>query len=632
MKKGLLKFKIIFVLALLWSSMSDATILFKEDIKITLDLKQVAILEVLSEIERITEFTFFYKNEDVNLNTIVTIKLSETPINLALAELFKEKPITFKIIKNQIVLKKKNLHDNHNQELQILCKVIDYKTKTPLSFATIRVKNTSLGVIADDKGQFRVPYKYKQNNDTIIISSIGYKTKEIAVNNLKDRETNIIGIETKIETLAEVDLENNKKRLSIKQIVEKAIESISDNYPSNPNSYVGYYRDYKLIDDEYFNLNECLVEVFDGGLQTHKFSDPNNQAVLYNFHVNENFKRDEYLETPYDNKRKKFIKGAILSPLGGNELSILNAHNPIRNHNDFSFSFMDIFKKDFVSNHSFKFLKRTSLNDTPIYEIQFEALRTVTEDNYKISGKLFIETTNFSIHKIEYEVLEVELEIINPHTAKPDDLDIIKTYKPFYSLKLEYAPLKDKMYLNYISFNNHFQLKNKARFKVEKISYDNERNAFLIQFNNPLVASYVSFGSGRKLIPASNKIKNYVFNYKKRKLKVKNIEMINYTLMRVNLKDNKFSEELSDEGNITKHLKYQIRNLRDVFDRKLNKTKELEIYQFREFFVQEVFPNKELPSNIEFVNKTLPLSQSKIHKFEAKNKYWINTPLQVIKD
>lgn len=53
-----------------------------------------------------------------------------------------------------------------NAQQETLGRVIDTKTKEPIVFATIRIKNTNLGVIADEEGYFRLPYKYKQRRDT----------------------------------------------------------------------------------------------------------------------------------------------------------------------------------------------------------------------------------------------------------------------------------------------------------------------------------------------------------------------------------------------------------------------------------------------------------------------------------
>ena len=50
--------------------------------------------------------------------------------------------------------------------------------------------------------------------------------------------------------------------------------------------------------------------------------------------------------------------------------------------------------------------------------------------------------------------------------------------------------------------------------------------------------------------------------------------------------------------------------------------------QYREFFVQEIFENKKLPVQKNFIDKSLPLSQSLVTPLKLENDYWMNTPLK----
>ena len=67
-------------------------------------------------------------------------------------------------------------------------------------------------------------------------------------------------------------------------------------------------------------------------------------------------------------------------------------------------------------------------------------------------------------------------------------------------------------------------------------------------------------------------------------------------------------------------------------NRKLDKKSTIKINQFRELFVQEVFPVKQLPSDIIAVEKNKPLSYATLNNFSNNDKYWINTPLKKYKE
>lgn len=89
---------------------------------------------------------------------------------------------------------------------ELLCQVLDSQTNQPVVFATVLVKTRSVGVISDDNGNFRLPIRYKANNDIIRISCIGYKTIEINVVSLKDTELNVFKLVPKIEALDAVTI------------------------------------------------------------------------------------------------------------------------------------------------------------------------------------------------------------------------------------------------------------------------------------------------------------------------------------------------------------------------------------------------------------------------------------------
>ncbi len=167
---------------------------------------------------------------------------------------------------------------------EIKGQVLEIDRNTPVVFATIQLKQSKNGFITDENGYFRLPKLYKDIGDTLIISSIGYVSKEIPVGTLDNKELNSIFLKPRTENLDEVTVIGDKKKpkwVSGVSLVKKAIAMIPTNYPTTAHSYVGYYRDYQLVHNEYFNLNEAIVEVFDAGINTDKLNDEFNQTALY---------------------------------------------------------------------------------------------------------------------------------------------------------------------------------------------------------------------------------------------------------------------------------------------------------------------------------------------------------------
>jgi len=505
---------------------------------------------------------------------------------------------------------------------KITCKVLDISSKTPIVYATVMLKNINRGTHADQDGKFEIPIEYKENG-TIKISSIGYMTKEVTLSKLSDKNINIIYLSTSNNSLDEIVIKTSKKKkkqLLAIQIVKKAIENILENYPTEPHSYIGYYRDYQQpVGDsyqknvqskkeiKYLNVHEAIIETFDDGFDSDKLKSDKNQSLLYNYRANNQFIQDSTLTIPYDNKSKKYSESVYISPLGGNELNLLNLTNTIRNYNKMSFSYSNIFQKDFVKNHQFKVKEIIFSDNIPLYQISFSSIQDKTSYEYAASGNIYISKQDFAIYKLNYNLF---------YRNKKN---------PQYAVTIEYTPKKDKMYLNYITFNNFFEATNSNYLKVDKTLFNSQKNSFKVYFNRPIDNNSIDK-------------KNFKIYYKNEKLKVANISRFEGSsrIFSVSI-DKKSIEKLTLEkekkaSNFASSFVFDITKVKDLNGYEINKRASLKINQCREFFVQETFENKEIPDQKNFINKKTSLSKSIITPLKLKNNYWLNTPLKSIKN
>jgi len=502
--------------------------------------------------------------------------------------------------------------------------VLNTSTKKPIVYATVMLKKINRGTHADFHGNFEIPVKYKEKG-IVRISSIGYKTKEVKLSQLKKNSVNIIYLSISNTSLDEVIIKGSKKKkrklLGI-QIVRKAVENILDNHPTEAHSYIGYYRDYqqpvgnsyqKNIKSEkpikYLNVHEAIIESFDDGFNSNKLKSSKNQSLLYSYKTNTKFIQDSTLTIPYDNKRKKYSESVYITPLGGNELNILDLTNSIRNHNNMSFSYSNIFSKDFIRNHRFRVKKIVFSDDIPLYEILFFSIKEKTSYEYSAFGSIYISKPDFAIHKFNY----------NLYYRNKKNLQ--------YSVTIEYKPRKDKMYLNYITFNNFFEATNGNYFKIDKTLFNAKQNVFKIYFNREIDISTIK--------PIQRNFKIY---YKNEKLKIIDVSPFNgshriftvyidkKSIAAINFKKEK------DNLNYASYFRFDITKIKDLNGFEIDKRASIKMNQYREFFVQETFESKKLPLQKNFINKSLPLSKSKITPLELENNYWLNTPLKSSKN
>jgi hypothetical protein len=490
---------------------------------------------------------------------------------------------------------------------ELLCKVIDSQNRFPVAYATIQFQKSTTGVISNVDGDFRIPFTFKVNEDTLIISCIGYETKNVPLITLEDKTVNIITLKPKVELLDQVVISGKKKtadNLNAYSIVKKAIANIPENYPNNPFSTISYYRDYQVVKGRYYNVNEAIIESFDAGFSTDVIMDNYNQAAIFKYRENKEFLRDSALVRTYDGNLK-YIENTDLSGQGGNELGILNIHDPIRNYEQLSFSFVYVFKKRFTENHEFTNMKKVFLDDEVLYEISFKAIDQYTGVGHKASGKIYIAKSNYSIHKIEYQVFDVA------------NTELLNNEELLFEVTIEYKPNGDKMFLNYITFNNRFVVSDNFFFDVTKTEYQVNEKALYLTFNSPILKSSVSK-------------KDFRFKYRKQKLVIKDFEFIDSRTIKINIADWSVPKELLLDKPIVNDIESRIKNIYDISNRKIFKSPKIVAYQFRELFVQEVIKSNVKPKDIVFTSKARPLSQSKVNTSSDKDNYWLNSPLKTV--
>lgn len=160
------------------------------------------------------------------------------------------------------VMQYHNLFAQINQSV-ITGKVIDRATQEPLQYSTISIVEKSIGVVSNQLGEFAFKFSDQYQNDTLVISMMGYATYKYEIKNLQDRNNLLVQLEPKTIILSEVVITD--KELTAKEIVEKAIANIPLNYPQESYLLNGFYRDYKKENEKYIALLEAAIVIYDRG-------------------------------------------------------------------------------------------------------------------------------------------------------------------------------------------------------------------------------------------------------------------------------------------------------------------------------------------------------------------------------
>lgn len=151
--------------------------------RVTLHEKSASLQQVLLSIKKQTNYTFLYNSELVKGAKRVNLSLVNVKLEQALDACFQEQDLSFKIIENTVVIKKKDFSvldqmKNIFRFLDLKGKVLDEKG-LPLPGATVHVKDSKKSTITNGKGEFEL--HTVEEKAILIISFIGYKSKEVPV-------------------------------------------------------------------------------------------------------------------------------------------------------------------------------------------------------------------------------------------------------------------------------------------------------------------------------------------------------------------------------------------------------------------------------------------------------------------
>jgi len=94
--------------------------------------------------------------------------------------------------------------------------IVTDNLKVPLQYVNIGIYNKSIGTVTDNRGNFYLDIPNLMINDTLVISSLGYKPKELLIKDiLSNQKVNII-LESSIEKLEEIELTSNATKGYVK--------------------------------------------------------------------------------------------------------------------------------------------------------------------------------------------------------------------------------------------------------------------------------------------------------------------------------------------------------------------------------------------------------------------------------
>ena len=150
--------------------------------KISLNISNGSLKELLSEIEQQTYYTFVYNNSEIDVNQKISITVNDTALNYVLEKLSEKAQISYQIRGKQIILTPESLKESAYIPLKVKGRVFTRKDSIPIPGVNVFVKETTIGTTTDINGDFQLAVPGA--NNILVFSFIGYKDFEKEIEDL----------------------------------------------------------------------------------------------------------------------------------------------------------------------------------------------------------------------------------------------------------------------------------------------------------------------------------------------------------------------------------------------------------------------------------------------------------------
>ena len=352
-------------------------------------------------------------------------------------------------------------------QIEIKNKIVDFATFAPLQSASVYVKNTTIGTITNTDGRFLLSIPKRYANDTLVISSIGYKSFKSIVSGFDS--TMDIFLEEDIASLDEILLIAETRPTTGNDIVLRAIEQLPQTLPDSSYIQKGFLRHKERNSSEYKWLVESAITLYDssydaGSKNTLRLNVDQTRKSYDLRDVDSLFAYTSYLKKRTKNKtlRKNNLRRDTISTaslieairwndqrVNGLDKLFRGKINIVRNANAPSALFGD----EILARHEFKLDTILVENEKKLYKIEilegvdFVGLNTpdIYNEGFKAKGWIYIDWDTWAIKKVMYELVASSENQINRSKSL---FGTLLNHK----LVMTYMEYQGKMYPKYVYY------------------------------------------------------------------------------------------------------------------------------------------------------------------------------------
>ncbi|MDR1407801.1 MAG: TonB-dependent receptor [Tannerella sp.] len=227
---------------------------YAQEHRLSIEVKNGTFYDIVTQIEKQSEFMFFYKSEEIDNSQRVTLIARNKLVSEILNELVSDQGLSYRIVDKHIIVSK-SLLSTAQTGRQIAGTVVDANGE-PIIGANVIEKGTANGTITGLDGQFMLSVS---DHAVLQVSFIGYVTQDIAT-----------GSQTRLQITLQEDLQ---------ALEEVVVVGYGTQRKATVTGSVSSVKGGEVIKVPVTNTSNALVGLLPGLSSTQRSGEPGNDAA-----------------------------------------------------------------------------------------------------------------------------------------------------------------------------------------------------------------------------------------------------------------------------------------------------------------------------------------------------------------
>ncbi len=197
--------------------------------RISLKIKKTEIAEIFRTLESQSSYRFLYNNNLLDLKTRASVNVKDASIDEILPVLLFHTNMTYHKMENNLVVIKED--PLAKKDIIVTGEVKD-SSGAPLSGVSVQVKNTDIGTVTNNEGQFSI--SVPDGNSILVFSRVGYETVERSLNGSTSVNITLAASQAVLDQVVVVGYGTQRKRDLTGAIASVSGEEIARMPNTNP--------------------------------------------------------------------------------------------------------------------------------------------------------------------------------------------------------------------------------------------------------------------------------------------------------------------------------------------------------------------------------------------------------------